>query len=205
MIRPGRLAVLALLLVGTFGSAGCLGTAIQAVAAPQSLAANAAGQAATSTGNAVASALGPAPAYEQTIQDLDRIIAEHGDDDQADNLRALRERISQERGPTAAHSPPWPAPPSEFDRRLDPEAKPVPRAIYTSGSGLMTSIAPFDRGPQLIIEPPIDPGYIADSQRQEGVPYMPPRTSSLPDQPPRHYLLDSRPVRLEDQPQNRHE
>ncbi|MBA3686882.1 MAG: hypothetical protein H0W72_16810, partial [Planctomycetes bacterium] len=87
---PVRIIVVGLLGIGTFAGSGCLGTAVQAVVAPQSLATGAANQLASTTTGAVARALGPPSTYDQTVEDLDRIIADNGEAENIDVLRALR-------------------------------------------------------------------------------------------------------------------
>ncbi len=176
------------------GITGCLATAVQAVTAPQSLAAGAANQVASSTSSTVAQMLGPPSGYEQTVSDIDRILLDHGDAENAGALRSLRQRLEEQPGRSApSRASAWPAPASEYDRRTVPAAT---SAEYQSAEHGLRLNAPKDRSHTLVLDPPEDPGFAQTGPRQISVPFMPPRTSSLPDEVPRWYQLDSRPIRL---------
>nr|MBA3687046.1 hypothetical protein [Planctomycetota bacterium] len=91
----------------------------------------------------------------------------------------------------------WPAPEDEHDRRVKPA--PIVQGFHPVSQGMRLGADP-DRSHHLVIEPPADPGFAESGPRTIAVPYMPPRTSSLPEEVPRWYQLDSRPIRLHDGP-----
>jgi hypothetical protein len=162
---------------------GCIGEVIGIIAAPEAVAVQAAGSAATS---AVNSAITDANA----VSDVDRILSEHPDAANAAELRSLRDQLAADQPASMArrengrhfavderH---------DFDRRWKPAATQPVQFQPHSGDISLQGKTP---GHQLVREPLKPLGAEHPDRREQPKPYHLARDSSLDEWKPRFYGL----------------
>jgi len=167
---------------------------LRAMLAPESVLAGGANQVGSSVARAV-----DGVATQQTIADVDRIIATRGEAENIDELRRLKSDL--EANPlttnTAAKTKPRrEAPPREFDRRYkppDPNAEPVRFSGRPQFS--IAGSAASRRGHQLVANP-----TVGRTHRGQGEPFATSRGHLLPPAEKKIYDLDFRNVRAQQPP-----
>lgn len=167
---------------------------LRAILAPESVLSDAANQVGSSVTQAVDTV-----ATQQTIADVDRIIATRGEAENIDELRRLKSDLEANPlttdAPTTAR-PRREPPPRDFDRRYqppDPAAEPFRFAAKSQMS--MGGPSASQRGHLLIANPEVGP-----TNRGLGEPFATSRGHLLPPAQRKIYDLDFRQVRAHQPP-----
>jgi|GEM_PF-4312313 len=176
-----------MLMVLMVGLPGC--ALFRALFAPQSVLGEAASRVAGGAAQAVDQV-----ATQQTVSDLDRILANHGDAVNNDELQLLRNDL--EKNPLAASGkraerPVQIGPPHEFDRRRASEQKNVSAKTLSSTGGLHLAGAKRNRGNRLTIN-----SRTGSTHRGLGEPFAASRGHLLPPAEQRLYEVEVRQVRV---------
>lgn len=166
---------------------------LRAILAPESILADAAGQVGSSVAQTVDTV-----ATQQTIADVDRIIATRGEAENIDELRRLKSDL--EANPLTVDAPAKvrprrEAPPREFDRRYQPPDVAAEPFRFAAKSQMSIGDSASHRGHQLVANPAVGPTH-----RGLGEPFATSRGHLLPPAEHKIYDLDFRQVRAQQQP-----
>jgi hypothetical protein len=158
------------LLAGVFAVSGCLGSVVGVVAAPQAVVAGAAAEMTTAGGQALASTgLSDPDPYADTLQDLDRIIANNPDASNQAELIQLKQDLVDKRAAEAASQKAAKIPKtSDFERR-DEGARSLSRRMARRADETNEDKATneFDRTKAVKEDPWANQTMITSEPRQE--------------------------------------